>query len=84
VRIALLCAAALLAGCAAGATTTRLADGAEGIVLSCSGALRSWATCLERAGELCGARGYEVLDRHEELGLIASDTTRVMVLRCRR
>ncbi len=55
-------ALALMAGCA---TTNEvyLADGSKGMNISCPGAIRTYASCLERAGEICGARGYEVVNR---------------------
>jgi hypothetical protein len=52
----------LLVGCASSAKTYG-PDGRELYILNCSGWARSWSMCLERAGELCGARGYDVLER---------------------
>ncbi len=59
-------AASLLGGCA-WASKTHGPDGKEAYALNCSGLARSWATCLERAGDLCGERGYTVLERNGEV-----------------
>lgn len=50
---------ALLCGC----THTRsvyLGNGHQGYNVSCRGLTRTWASCLARAGRLCGSRGYRV------------------------
>jgi hypothetical protein len=60
-RLAVL-TAVVLAGCAS-STTTYGPDGRQIHALNCSGWARSWAMCLERAGELCGPNGYDVIDR---------------------
>lgn len=40
-----------------------LADGAKGHNINCSGSGRNYSNCLERAGEICGTRGYHILDQ---------------------
>lgn len=57
--------AVFLPGCASSSKTFG-PDGREIHVLNCSDWARSWSMCLERAGELCGANGYDVLDRSGE------------------
>lgn len=53
-------AIALLGGCASGNAPFDRDDGqAHGI--NCSGPDRTWALCGEKAAEICGARGYDVL-----------------------
>ena len=55
---------ALLQGCAT--PTSRdifLADGTRGYNINCSGSGMNYSNCLEKAGEVCGARGYYVLDQ---------------------
>ena len=97
-KLILTISALALAGC----VTTEpivLADGGKGHVVGCSGAglygtyVASWGQCYQKAGELCGARGYEVLERVGEQGAIASasqyganaSTTnnRMMIVRCK-
>src|SRR5262249_20194793 len=36
-------------------------DGRPAYALNCSGLARSWAMCAEKAGDLCGTRGYDVI-----------------------
>lgn len=59
-----------IAGCA-NSSSVYLADGSQGHALDCSGTARSWNMCLEKAGELCGARGYQVMTRDGEFAPIA-------------
>lgn len=55
----LLALALVLGGCASSRATAGLDGEAHGI--NCSGADRTWALCADRAAEICGARGYDVL-----------------------
>jgi hypothetical protein len=43
-----------------------LSDGSKGHSISCDGAVQNFGSCLEKAGELCGARGYLVLNQNGE------------------
>lgn len=61
----------LLAGCAS-ASPTYLPSGGKGYSLDCSGSARSWNMCYEKAGELCGARGYQVVGGGSEQGMIVA------------
>lgn len=57
-----LLAFALLVGC----TTVRdvhLSNGAVGHNISCPGAVQNFSDCLAKAGEICGARGFNVVDQ---------------------
>lgn len=52
----------LLQGCA----TSRevfLADGSRGYKIDCSGAIMNYGDCLEKAGSICGDRGYLVVNQ---------------------
>ncbi len=51
----------ILSGCAL-ATDTYLPDGSKGYSISCSGAALTYATCLEKAGDLCGSQGYSIVN----------------------
>ena len=54
-----------LAGCA----TVRESygpDGRKAYALNCSGTARGWDKCQKAAGDICGAKGYDVLDRTSE------------------
>ncbi len=60
--IALAAAVLTLTGCAI-TSEQYLADGSKGYGISCNGWANSINTCFEKAGQLCGSRGYEVLNR---------------------
>lgn len=51
---------AMLAGCAV-AKDTYLPDGGKGFSINCSGTALSWGNCYEKAGDICGARGYDII-----------------------
>jgi len=52
--------ALVLVGCASSSKTYG-PDGREAYTLNCSGLARSWAMCAEKAGEICGTRGYDII-----------------------
>jgi hypothetical protein len=52
--------ALILQGCAMSGKTY-LPDGRQGYTINCSGI----QTCESKAGDLCGARGYTVIDRQD-------------------
>lgn len=82
-----------LLGACASATETYTSDGKKAYGLTCSGTARSWGMCYEKAGELCGDKGYVVLDKTGEHGAMANvngssayattTNTRTMTVRCK-
>ena len=44
------------------AKTVSLPDGATGYSISCGGKINSFASCFEKAGEMCGAKGYNIVN----------------------
>jgi hypothetical protein len=56
----------LVAGCAVNASKIYLPSGEEGYNITCYKV--TWGHCYEKAGELCGARGYEVIVRSDDKG----------------
>jgi hypothetical protein len=90
--------AVLLAGCAPQVQEVHTASGAKGFTVNCTfdaeklGA-GNWGICYQKAGELCGAAGYDVIDKsddrstHSTWGLYggSADTInqRVMVVACK-
>jgi hypothetical protein len=91
--LSIVAAAVLLGGCAT-ARMTHTSDGKQGYVLNCSGTAASWGKCYERAGDICGERGYEVL---EKIGETLSSSTgnfieqhsgtdinRTMIIKCKQ
>ncbi len=83
----------LLCACAS-ATETYTPDGKKGYSLTCSGTARSWGMCYEKAGELCGTKGYNVLEKSGEQGAFANvngggafattTNTRTMLISCKK
>ena len=51
-----------LVGCVT-SKQTYTADGRIGHSIDCSGGFATWGSCYEKAGGLCGAKGYEVLEK---------------------
>jgi hypothetical protein len=64
--------AILLGGCAT-AKTTYLPSGEQGYSIDCSGTALTWGKCYEKAGELCEARGYEIIAGGSEKGAVMSE-----------
>lgn len=81
-----------LGGCAM-ASKTYTPDGREGFSIDCSGSALSWGKCYEKAGDLCGSRGYDVLEKSgdqgdtlaaNQFGLYGGSViTRSMVIACK-
>jgi hypothetical protein len=67
--IAAITLAAILASCAT-STPIRVADGRQGFSIDCGSDYlnSSWTACYEKAGEACGARGYDIVERIGERG----------------
>lgn len=63
----------LLAG--SGCATSRQTfgpDGRQAFSLNCSGLALSWGACYEKAGSICGARGYDVVSANGESGAVVT------------
>lgn len=58
----------LLSGCAT-SSKTYAPDGTEAFSINCSGAGGNWGMCYEKAGDLCGTKGYEILSKDGDDGL---------------
>jgi hypothetical protein len=94
--LAALGAVAALGGCANTSTMTYLPSGDTGFAINCSGgdASTSWAECYKKAGETCGAYGYEVVSKDTDGGATTGGTVggifganiknRSMVIRCKQ
>lgn len=84
--------ALLLAGCTT-ASPTFTADGKPGHAITCSGTANSWASCYQKAGEICGSSGYTVQDKSGDQGFVAglsttggaasSTISRSMIVQCK-
>jgi uncharacterized protein YceK len=81
-----------LSGCAT-ASKTYTSDGKEGYNITCSGSALNWGMCYEKAGTLCGAKGYEVLEKSGDQGALLSGNqyglyagsviNRSMIIKCK-
>ena len=56
---------AVLTGCAT-VHESYAPDGRKAYALNCSGLARGWDKCQVAAGEICGAAGYDIIDRASE------------------
>jgi hypothetical protein len=56
----------LLAGCTASAKT-HVVHGVSGIEIDCSGLGSGWEKCRKRAGKECGASGFKVIARSDDV-----------------
>lgn len=54
-----------LSGCTT-ALPTYGPDGRQAHVIQCTGAGLTWNNCLQKAGDICGTRGYDVIERNGE------------------
>lgn len=64
----LLILGALFISSCAGASKTYTSEGKEGYSLNCSGLARNWGMCYEKAGEICGEKGYKILEKSNQTG----------------
>lgn len=55
-----------VAGCAI-TKETYMPDGSKGYSISCDGAAVGINVCFEKAGDLCGAAGYDIITREGQL-----------------
>jgi hypothetical protein len=67
----ILASVSLVTACAS-SSQTFTADGKVGHSLNCSGTARNWGMCEQKAGELCGAKGYNILSTTGDRGVIAT------------
>lgn len=47
-------------------------DGRLAYTLNCSGLARGWDKCFSAAGNICGASGYDVIDRSDESAVMGT------------
>jgi len=82
----------LIAGCAS-SESTYTSTGKKGHSIDCSSSIGTWGDCYEEAGEICGARGYTILEKigdkesstyADKDGLVSnSSNTRSMIIQCK-
>jgi hypothetical protein len=62
---------AIVAGCAT-SRETFLPDGEKGHSINCSGTALNWGMCYEKAGDICGSRGYTVIAGGSDQGVVVA------------
>jgi hypothetical protein len=82
----------IIGGCAT-AKQTYTSDGQKGYVIDCSGSALNWGMCYEKAGKICGEKGYVVLEKSSDKGAIISGSqfglfggsimNRSMIIKCK-
>lgn len=68
-RVVTLTAAAAIAMTLSGCVTSKQFTGPNGqpaYSIRCNGMANTWGDCLAKAGEICGAQGYTILERNGE------------------
>lgn len=66
-NITLVCISLLIAGCAT-ASKTYTPDGKTGFNITCSGSVLSWGDCYQKAGDICGSKGYNLISQSGDQG----------------
>jgi hypothetical protein len=86
--VVVLAVVSALVGCAT-ASKTYTPDGRQGYVIDCSGQALTWGKCYEKAGDLCGNTGYDILSQTGDQGATvagiygASVITRSLFIACK-
>jgi hypothetical protein len=62
-----------LMGCVT-ANPTYVPDGRQGYAIDCGGEFASWGGCFEKAGAICGSRGYDVFNKSGDQGTSFNST----------
>lgn len=70
---AALLALALLSGCAT-AKQIHTPNGQLGYSIDCSGSALNWGMCYEKAGEICGTKGYDIIAKTGDQGATVTGT----------
>lgn len=93
-KILMLIVAAFALNACALSSKTYGPDGEESISISCTGSMLSWGLCYEKAGDICGRAGYNVLSRSSDGGAVGggnsflfgagTTTSRSMLVQCKR
>ena len=70
-----------LSGCLT-ATPVMTPDGQQGFSINCSD-FRSLDMCYQKAGEICGANGYKVINQQNESGGLFTSPNNTLLMRCK-
>jgi hypothetical protein len=93
-QLAFVLLVAIIGASCATSRETYTADGRVGYSINCSGTALNWGNCLEKAGDICGERGYTVLEKSGDQGTVVtggqfglyggSVMNRSMIVQCKR
>lgn len=82
----------LLTACAS-SKEVDIAEGQRGYSIDCSGDKRNWSLCYQKAGQICGEKGFEIVDKTGGTGIVIagirygvygeSGLNRSMIIKCR-
>ena len=85
----------LIIGLTACATSKEVefAEGQRGYSIDCSGDHLNWSLCYQEAGQICGEKGFEIIDKTGGTGIVIagvrygvygeSGANRSMIIKCR-
>ena len=82
----------LLSACAT-SKEIDIAEGQRGYSIDCSAEHLDWSRCYEKAGQICGEKGFEILDKTGGTGMVVAGVeygvygeaglNRSMTIKCR-
>lgn len=82
----------IILGCAT-SKKTYTPSGNEGYSINCGGAALNWGMCYEKAGKICGKKGYTIIEKSGDKGTIVSGNmyglyggtvlNRTMIIECK-
>jgi hypothetical protein len=92
-RYALTTVLFVLLGACASSTEVDVAAGQRGYSIDCTGDNLNWSLCYEEAGQICGPKGFEILDKTGGTDVVIAgieygvywepDEKRSMLVKCR-
>ena len=81
--------ASLLCACATSTENNTVVDGIRVNSIDCSGQYETWGRCYQIAGELCGTKGYKILQKDEDQAVAVTGSSnspgpsRSMIIQCK-
>ena len=81
-------------GACASSKEVAIAAGERGYSIDCSGDMLDWSLCYQEAGQICGRKGFEIVDKTGGTGIVIAGIrygvygepgeNRSMIIKCRR
>jgi hypothetical protein len=79
------CGLALLTSCVSVSVLPVVTpDGKLEHVLNCSRPQLNMNSCYQKAGEICGQNGYDILDKNNEVGGFFTPVDKRLVIQCKK